>query len=127
MLFIAADDVAEWGKKIIEVYMTWYTFFMTSNVVIMGWFASKDSKEFDPKPLTAVSYLFIVLNLFGVVSTLMVSRSVGQHAPEVFQPLIFWAGYANMGGLLGNVFIWAYLIRIRQKHFKKIISSPDAG
>lgn len=116
-MFIDAttNDVAEWGRKIIEVYMTWYTFFMTSNVVIMGWFAGKDSKDFDPRPLTAVSRLFILLNLFGIVSTAMVARYVGQQAPDVFKPLIFWAGVANIGGLLGNVFIWVYLIRLRKK------------
>lgn len=115
-MFIDAtpSDVAEWGRKIIEVYMAWYTFFMTSNVVLMGWFASRDSKDFDTKPLTAVSLLFIGLNLLGSVSTAMVARSVGKQAPCVFQPLIFWAGVANVGGLLGNVFIWAYLIRLRK-------------
>jgi hypothetical protein len=65
---------------------------MTTNVAIMGWFAGKDAKEYDPKPLTAVSILFIVLNLFGVCSTWMVPHSVRQlqqHLPQEFNQLMF--------------------------------------
>jgi prolipoprotein diacylglyceryltransferase len=116
-VLLPSDDAAEWGRKIIEVYMGWYTFFMTTNVALMGWFAGKDAKDYDPKPRTAVSLLFIVLNLFGVCSTLMVSHSVRQleQLPAPFYPLILWAGIANTGGLLGNIFIWIYLIRLGRK------------
>jgi hypothetical protein len=117
MIQAQANNVAEWGMKIIEVYMTWYTFFMTSNVLLLGWFASKDSSDYDSKPLIAVSSLFIVLNCLGSGSTWMVAHSVGQSAPVEYRTLILYAGYANIAGLMGNVTIWAYLIvlQLRRK------------
>jgi hypothetical protein len=114
MLLIASDEVAEWGQKIVEVYMVWYTFFMTANLAIMGWFCSKDSDQYNTKPLVAVSSLFIVLNLIGAISTWMVAHSVGNSGvPEIFRRLILWSGCANITGLLGNVLIWVYIIKVR--------------
>ncbi len=115
MIQVEANGVAEWGRKIIEVYMAWYTFFMTSNVLLLGWFASRDSRHYDSKPLIAVSSLFIVLNCLGSGSTWMVAHSVGHIAPVEYQTLILYAGYANIAGLMGNVLIWAYLIFLQSK------------
>lgn len=93
-----SDEAAEWGRKIIEVYMTWYTFFMTSNVAIMGWFASKDSRDYNIKAVAAVAILFIFLNLLGTISTWIVAHSADKPAPHPFKNLIHWAGYANICG-----------------------------
>lgn len=119
MILIEADNLAEWGRKIIEVYMAWYTFFMTSNVLLLGWFASKDSRHYDSKPLIAVSSLFIVLNCLGSGSTWMVAHSVGHSAPVEYQTLILYAGYANIAGLMGNVLIWGYLIVLQRRRGQK--------
>jgi hypothetical protein len=94
--------------------MTWYTFFMTTNVLLLGWFAGRDSRHYDAKPMTAVSILFIALNFLGSVSTWMVAHSVSEHAPNAYRDLILWAGFANIGGLIGNIFLWSYLVRIRR-------------
>jgi hypothetical protein len=114
MLAAPTDDLAEWGRKIIEVYMMWYTFFMTTNVLLLGWFAGRDSRHYDAKPMTAVSVLFVILNLLGSVSTGFVAYSVGGQAPDPYKLLIHWAGVANIGGLFGNVFLWIYLARVRR-------------
>lgn len=35
------QEIGEWGRKITEVYMNWYTFFVTANLLVMGWSSVK--------------------------------------------------------------------------------------
>ena len=45
-----AKDIAEWSRKINELYMSWYTFFASPNVLAMGWiFGSKNQESLVPK------------------------------------------------------------------------------
>ena len=104
-------DASEWGQKIVEVYMTWYTFFVTANVAIMGWFFGRESHHHDPKPLIAISALFMFLNVLGCATTLLVASTVGEVVPAGFKTLIRFAGYANGAALAGNVVVWGFLLR----------------
>jgi hypothetical protein len=105
---VAADhvkEVGEWSRKIIEVYMTWYTFFASSNVLAMGWiFGSEVPPDMKPM-LRPICVLFAILNLLGVVSTGMVASATGFRIPE-FEGLIHWAGWANGLALGGFAIVW---------------------
>ena len=105
------NEVNEWGRKIIEIYMSWYTFFFTANLVIMGWCFGKESRSHDSKPLIFIASLFSFLNLMGAVSTMRVGWSVAPIAPAQFQKLISWSAWINVSALVGTAFVWLLLIR----------------
>lgn len=112
-MIIATDisDLGEWGRKIIEIYMTWYTFFVTANLVIMGWCFGKESRSHDRRPLIFIAGLFSFLNLMGAVSTMRVGWSVAPIAPARFQNLIGWSACINASALVGTALVWLLLIR----------------
>jgi hypothetical protein len=103
------DPNGEWGRKIIEVYMTWYTFFVTTNFAAMGYLFTKDFRNLEARGIRLFAGLFILLNLLGCGSTIMVGRSTGRVAPPEFGQLIHWAAVANTIGLLANVACWVYI------------------
>ena len=63
------QEIGEWGRKISEVYMQWYTFFVTANLLIMGWFHSKEIKAERRHAIIPGARLFQFCNLLGAVST----------------------------------------------------------
>jgi hypothetical protein len=111
MTAIEINELSEWGRKIIEIYMSWYTFFFTANLVIMGWCFGKESRSQDRRPLIFIAGLFSFLNLMGAVSTLKVGWSVAPVAPRQFQELIGWSARINASALVGTAIVWLLLIR----------------
>ncbi len=111
------DANGEWGRKIIEVYMTWYTFFVTTNFASMGYLFTKDFRNLETRGIRFFAALFILLNLLGVGSTVMVGQSTGRVgvAPAEFSSLIHWAALANTIGLLANVACWVYIFTTARK------------
>ncbi len=109
------NELGEWGRKIIEIYMTWYTFFFTANLVIMGWCFGKESRSHDRRPLIFIAGLFSFLNLMGAVSTMRVGWSVAPVAPKQFQNLIVWSAWINTSALVGTAVVWLLLIRNLRK------------
>jgi hypothetical protein len=103
------QEINEWGRKIMEVYMNWYTFFVTANLLVMGWFFSKDIRNH--KPLLPVSILFLSLNILGAFSTALVGIYMASEVPGHFRNLVFWAAGVTATALLGVGSIWVYLIR----------------
>jgi hypothetical protein len=75
------QEIGEWGRKITEVYMQWYTFFVTANLLVMGWFFSKDVRNH--KPLLPVSILFLSLNILGAASTWLVGYYMAREVPSL--------------------------------------------
>jgi hypothetical protein len=103
-------EIGEWGRTITEVYMTWYTFFVTANLLVMGWFYSKDVS--DHKPLIPVSILFLCLDILGAFSTGLVGYYMAKEVPADFRGLVAWAAGVTSVALLGVGFVWVYLIKI---------------
>lgn len=98
-------EVGEWSRKIIEVYMGWYTFFGSSNVLALGWiFGTKIDNSVKPM-LRPISFLFCTLNALGTMSTLFVGFAVSRNAGE-YSSLIKFAALANSVALLGFAFVW---------------------
>jgi hypothetical protein len=103
-------EIGEWGRTITEVYMTWYTFFVTANLLVMGWFYSKDVG--DHKPLIPVSILFLCLDILGAFSTGLVGYYMAREVPSDFRGLVAWAAGVTAIALLGVGSVWVYLIKI---------------
>lgn len=99
--------VDEWSLKIIEVYMSWYTYFISSNIVVMGWiFGSKIEDSVRPM-LSPICLLFAVLNVIATVSTIAVAFTVKNASPNsAFQSLILWSALANSIATLGFCVVW---------------------
>jgi hypothetical protein len=111
------QEIGEWGRKITEVYMNWYTFFVTANLLVMGWFFSKDVKNH--KPLLPVSALFLSLNILGAFSTGLVGWYMASEVPPHFRGLVGWAAAVTAAALLGVGSIWVYLMRTIVKSHKE--------
>jgi hypothetical protein len=109
-------EIGEWGRTITEVYMTWYTFFVTANLLVMGWFYSKDVSNH--KPLIPVSLLFLCLDILGAFSTGLVGYYMAKEVPADFRGLVAWAAGVTAVALLGVGFVWVYLIKITLTHHK---------
>lgn len=117
------NEVSEWGRKIVEVYMTWYTFFFTANLVIMGWCFGKESRGHAHRPLIVISSLFFFLNLMGAVSTMRVGYSVAPVAPPQFKWLIIWSAWINATALVGTAVVWLLLVL----NLRREATHQDAG
>jgi hypothetical protein len=100
-------EVGEWSRKIVEVYMQWYTFFVTANLLIMGWFYSKEIKT--STPIVPIARLFQFLNILGAISTGVVGYFVSRQIAE-FSTLIRWSAFSNGIGLLGIAYVWGRII-----------------
>ena len=103
------QEIGEWGRKIIEVYMQWYNFFVTANLLIIGWFVSKDVKAQGRASLVPIARLFQILNLLGATSTGFVGFYVARDVQR-YGALIHWAALSNALGLLGIAYVWGRLI-----------------
>jgi hypothetical protein len=44
-MMVGGSEDGEWARKIAELYMNWYTFFVTANILMLGWFYSKEAKN----------------------------------------------------------------------------------
>jgi len=102
-------EVGEWGRKITEVYMQWYTFFVTANLLIMGWFHSKEVKADGRSALVPVARLFQFCNVLGAISTGMVGWYVSLVADR-FATLVRWAAISNGLALVGTAYVWGRII-----------------
>jgi len=107
------QELGEWGRKITEVYMNWYTFFVTANLLVMGWFFSKDIHNH--KPLLPVSILFLSLDILGAASTWLVGYYMAGEVPAHFHNLVLWAATITATALLGVGSIWVYLIKTNMR------------
>lgn len=110
LALVVDPEVGEWGRKIVEVYMSWYTFFITANIVILGWFFGKETHPTVQKPFAGISFLFFFLNVLGAVSTIKIAHWIATIAPQSFSALVLWSAWANCVALLGIAIVWAYLI-----------------
>jgi hypothetical protein len=99
-------EIGDWSRKIVEVYMQWYTFFVTANLLIMGWFYSKEIKV--NAPIVPLARLFQFLNVLGAISTGLVGYFVSGQVAE-FSKLIKWSAFSNCVGLIGIAYVWGMI------------------
>jgi F0F1-type ATP synthase membrane subunit a len=104
---VSGNEVGEWARKIAELYMTWYTFFVVANVVVLGWICGKgvQSKE----ALRPLALLCVLLSLLTLGSTAMVGYTLHSVVAAPFGTLIVFAAVANAVGLVGVMYAWAKL------------------
>jgi hypothetical protein len=99
--------LGEWPLKIVEIYMTWYTFFLSSNIIVMGWIFGTKIDDSVKKMLRPICWLFIVLNLFATASSIDVGWVVYPSVPNgSYKHLIFWAAFANAAATVGFAVVW---------------------
>jgi hypothetical protein len=99
--------INEWSLKIIEVYMSWYSLFVASNLVVLGWiFGTKIDESVKPM-LPPIVVLFCSLNVLATGSTLYVGYATASTAPNpAFHGLIWWAAAINSIATLGFAIVW---------------------
>jgi hypothetical protein len=103
-----AVDIGAWGRSIAALYMVWYTFFVTANVVVLGWLCVR---EVDRRRLLPVVGLSVLLSLLTLGSTAMVGYVLHDVAPKPFGTLIVFAAVANALGLFGVIWAWTKAMR----------------
>jgi hypothetical protein len=96
----------EWALKIIEIYMTWHTFFIIANVLVLGWVFGRTIEEGVRHLLEPVCWLLILLNCLTAASTVVVACTVQGDAPETYRTLIVWAGIVNSMGSIAAALVW---------------------
>lgn len=126
---IASPDpktLNDWSLKIIEIYMSWYTFFLSSNIIVLGWiFGTKIDESVKPM-LTPIGILFCILNLLATSSTVLVGYTTISSAPnQAFRELIRWAAIANATATIGFFAVWGICIRRLNKSSPALSASSS--
>jgi hypothetical protein len=75
-----ATETAEWAKKIVELYINWYTFFITANLIALGWFYAKDSS----RPPSGMCFIFVIQNLLGIATSILIGYFIAPEAGKFF-------------------------------------------
>src|SRR5579875_3178301 len=101
-----ATDALMWALKIVEVYMLWFTFFLSTNGVVLGWLAGRRTEESAKPLLEPVCWFFIVLDLVTLASTVVVASTVKGDAPASYQSLIVLCGLANSVAAIVAAGVW---------------------
>jgi hypothetical protein len=70
------DELHSYCRHTMQLWVQWFTFFLTVNYVALGLFAGEVSKKelHDPAPLVYVAGLFISQNLLGIVISAVAYR-----------------------------------------------------
>lgn len=111
-LYSDPKTINEWSLKVIEVYMSWYSLFVASNLVVLGWiFGTKIDESVKPM-LPPIVVLFCSLNVLATGSTLYVGYATAPAAPNpAFHGLIWWAAGINSIATLGFAIVWGICLR----------------
>ena len=79
LLLKERDELHDWAKLIVQTYMTWFSFFVTSNLVVMGWLHSTG------KLLLPIFVVFALLDLSGIVPTLLVKSHLERSTERILK------------------------------------------
>ena len=101
----ASED--DWARKIGELYMGWYTFFITANLIVLGYFHSKDTKLAERKTLLPLCLLFAVLGMLGTASAFYIAKNIAVCVPR-FSNVITYSVWANNCALWGIALFWMW-------------------
>ena len=100
-------DGGAWARTIADVYMLWFTFLVSSNIVAASWwFARAPETVVRSIMLTPVSWAMIVTDLLTAAMTFVVAVTVKPWAPPNFEALINGAGIANAIVVIAFAVVW---------------------
>jgi len=62
------DELHSYCRHTIQLWVQWFTFFLTVNYLALGWFAGKISEQqiLNRRPLDYVAALFVAQNALGI-------------------------------------------------------------
>jgi hypothetical protein len=72
-------------RHTVQLWVQWFTFFLTVNYVALGWFASGANSPSNRKPLVYVATLFITQNTLGIIACLSTRKWLDEKANELDQ------------------------------------------
>jgi hypothetical protein len=89
-------DGGAWARTIIDVYMLWFTFLVSSNILAASWWYARTPESVVRSiMMTPVCWAMIVADLSTAAMTFVVASTVKPWAPHGFDELINGAGIAN--------------------------------
>jgi hypothetical protein len=71
------DELHCYQRHNMQLWVTWFTFFVTLNFGALGWFASEifkspmADKHPDPRPLYCVGVVFVIQSILGILVSLI--------------------------------------------------------
>ena len=70
------DELHSYCRHTMQLWVQWFTFFLTVNYVALGWFAGEISEKGlrDRRPLNFVAELFISQNVLGILICFITRR-----------------------------------------------------
>jgi drug/metabolite transporter (DMT)-like permease len=104
-----------WARTIIEVYMMWFTFFLSANIVAMAWIFRRRLDKVARSMVGPICWLLALANISTTASTFAVAAAVSPDAPGNYLPLIRMARTANSVVLIAFAVVWVVLwTKLRQ-------------
>ena len=104
-----ADMADPWPIKIAEMYMSWFTFFVTGNLVVMAWLHRTRVRAVGG--LAAVYWVFLLQDIGGVFSTVVIMKYLVGVVPPNLRLTILVVGTSDCAALVGLVLAWLYVIK----------------
>jgi len=100
-------DGGAWARTIADVYMLWFTFLVSSNILAVSWwFARAPESIVRSIMLAPVCWAMIVADLLTAGMTFVVAATVKPWTPANFDALINGAGIANAIVVIVFAVVW---------------------
>lgn len=115
-----------------SLYLKWYTFFFTSNLIVMSWIFTnpEEIKSVEGNFITVLSIFWIIFNVTGIITSVLVaqqSRKANDRIDKILAKLDFrrdmvmrkspipdsitrFGGLANAFSLFLVLIAWAYIL-----------------
>lgn len=105
----------EWGRAIVQAYMSWYVFFVAGNIAMLAWIHTRRVFKATKKTMSAfrgIAAILALLNAGGILSSGFILWYLKQLVSQDFPLLvvIFVAGIANTIALVALLLIWSWVI-----------------
>lgn len=69
------DELHLYSRHLIQLWVQWFTFFLTVNYVALGWFAGGDHNKLTNRcSLVYIAALFITQNVLGIIVCMIARR-----------------------------------------------------
>lgn len=100
-------DGGAWARTIVDVYMLWFTFLVSSNILgASWWFARAPDSVVRSLMIAPVSWAMIIADLATAAMTFIVATTIKPWAPPNFDRLINGAGVANAIVVIAFAVVW---------------------
>ena len=104
----------QWGRAMVQTYMSWYVFFLAGNIAMLGWMHARRALRAAKKAMSAfrgIAGILAFQNAGGIVSTVVIiwylSQLVRGDAP--LRVFVLVAGVANTLALVVLLTIWLWV------------------